>query len=305
MKEYKLDKAVLFLVFNRFENTKQVFKEIREAKPPRIYIASDGARALKFDEKKVVDEIRGYLVSNIDWDCEVFTLFREENLGCKKAVSSAIDWFFDYEESGIILEDDCLPSQSFFGFCSELLDKYQNDYRVWHIAGNNFNFGWIRDPEFSYYYSYYGSIWGWATWRDRWQEYTLEMKYYEKIKKKNYLWDLFGNNLEATFRVSNFDKIREGLNTWDYQWAYTRFINSGLSIVPNVNLIRNLGFGDLATHTLSKKDPRANMKREEVSFPLKHPFFVIRDKVSDDKFFKDFIKKKSLLQRILKKVLIK
>ena len=112
-----LSTAVLFLVFNRLDTTKEVFKAIRKAKPSRIYIASDGPRKIKNNEADKVKEVRSYIINNIDWQCDVNTLFREENLGCKIAVSTAIDWFFDNEEQGIILEDDCFPSQSFFWFC--------------------------------------------------------------------------------------------------------------------------------------------------------------------------------------------
>ncbi len=302
---YPLSTAVLFLVFNRPDVTKQVFEAIREAKPPRLYVAADGAREDKNGEAEKVDKVREYITSSIDWDCKVRTLFRKTNLGCKMAVSGAIDWFFENEEMGIILEDDCLPSQSFFWFCEELLEKYKNDMRVWHIAGNNFHFGWKRDKDYSYYFSYYGSIWGWATWKNKWKHYDVGMKNYDEIKSKKYLWDLFGNKEEVNFRISNFEQIKKGLDTWDYQWVYTKFINCGLSIVPEVNLVGNLGFGGDATHTHSRSDKRANMAFYDISFPLKMPGFIIRDKKSDDKFFTEFIKESNIFKRLAKKVICK
>tara|TARA_A100001015_G_C15044862_1_gene742863 strand:- start:7462 stop:8436 length:975 start_codon:yes stop_codon:yes gene_type:complete len=286
---HQLNTAVLFLVFNRLKTTKQVFKAIRKAKPPRLYIAADGARIDQKDESKKVIEVREYISSNIDWECEVKTLFRERNHGCKLAVSEAIDWFFENEEMGIILEDDCLPSQSFFWFCEELLEKFKNDMRVWQISGNNFHFGWDRDEDYSYYFSFYGSIWGWASWKTRWNHYDLNMKSYEEIKSKKYLWDIFGNQAEADFRISNYDKIKNGLDTWDFQWTYARFINSGLSIVPKINLVKNLGFGKEATHTHFEHDRRSDMNTDNLRLPLSHQDFVIRDKKSDDKFFKEFV----------------
>jgi hypothetical protein len=301
---HPLNTAVLFLVFNRLDTTKQVFESIKQAQPPRLYIASDGARDSKEGEGTKVKAVRDYIMDNLNWECEVKTLFRESNLGCKMAVSGAIDWFFENEEMGIILEDDCLPSQSFFWFCEELLEKYKNDMRIWHIAGNNFHFGWQRDKDYSYYFSYYGSIWGWASWRNKWKHYTIDMQHYKEIKNKNYLYDLFGSQKEANFRISNFEEIQNGLNTWDFQWAYTRFVNSGLSVVPQMNLVKNLGFGGEATHTHSKNDKRANMITKNIRLPLIHPKFIIRDKVSDDKFFKEFINTKKLkLKKILKKVI--
>ena len=122
-----LKTAILFLVFNRLDTTKKVFKAIRQAKPPRLYIAADGARANKKGECKNVQLVRDYIMQNVDWDCDVKTLFRDKNLGCKYAVGGAITWFFETEEQGIILEDDCLPSQSFFWYCEELLDRYKED----------------------------------------------------------------------------------------------------------------------------------------------------------------------------------
>jgi len=302
-----LNTAVLFLVFNRLDTTKQVFEAIRQAKPPRLYVAADGARANKEGEAEKAQAVRDYIMQNIDWECEVKTLFRDQNLGCKYAVSGAITWFFENEEQGIILEDDCLPSQSFFWFCEELLNRFKDDLRVWHISGNNFHFGWQRDKDYSYYFSYYGSIWGWASWRNRWSAYSVDMNGYEEIKAKNYLNDLFGNQKEADFRYSNFDQIRNGLDTWDFQWAYTRFVNSGLSIVPSVNLVKNLGFGEDATHTFSSNDRRANMSFNELETKLKHPIFIIRDKVSDDKYFKNFVYSnftalKSKLKRVIKEI---
>jgi hypothetical protein len=298
--------AVLFLVFNRLDATKKVFKEINKARPPRIYVASDGARVNKKREAEKVKVVRDFIISNITWECEVKTLFRETNLGCKVAVSEAIDWFFESEEMGIILEDDCLPSLSFFLFCEDMLERYKNDMRIWHIAGNNFQFGWQRDPDYSYYFSYYGSIWGWATWSNRWEHYDVNIKSYNEIKSKNYLQDLFGNKKEANFRCLNFDMIQKGFDTWDYQWAYTRLINSGLSIVPSINLVSNLGFGENATHTHTKDDDRANMEIFDLDFPLTVPAFVIRDKVSDDRFFNKYVYNyKHILRTIIKKVLRK
>ncbi len=297
-----LDTPVLFVVFNRLEVTKKVFQSIRRAKPANLYIASDGPRDTVKGEAHKVEEIRNYLLENIDWDCKVETLFQTKNKGCKIAVSESINWFFSKEEKGIILEDDCLPHPSFFNFCEILLKRYEKDLRVWHIAGNNFLPSWKRDSDYSYYFSYYGSIWGWATWKDRWEKYSVEMEHYSELIAKNYLWDIFGNQEEANFRARNFEEIEKGMDTWDFQWAYTRFTNSGLSIVPQENLVKNLGFGTDATHTTSGNDSRANMQALEISFPLSHPNFIIRDKVSDDKFFNEYIKPKGIVKRVLRKI---
>ena len=144
---YPLKTAVLFLIFNRLDTTKQVFEEIRKAKPPRLYIAADGPRENKEGEKEKVGAVRKYVLENIDWNCEVKTLFRDKNLGCGKAVSQAITWFFENEEMGIILEDDCLPSQSFFWFCEKLLKKYNKEKRIMLITGTSYLFNEIERKE--------------------------------------------------------------------------------------------------------------------------------------------------------------
>ncbi len=298
-----LDTAVLFLVFNRLDVTQKVFKEIQRAKPPRLYIASDGARETMKGEDKKVRAVREYIVANINWDCEVKTLFRDKNLGCKYAVSGSIDWFFEQEEMGIILEDDCLPSQSFFWYCEELLETYKDDMRIWHIAGNNFHFGWKRDKDYSYYFGgIYGSIWGWASWRNRWNKYDVELRNYDEVMRKEYLESSYDGSDAVKGRIGDFKHIKQGLDTWDFQWVYTRWINNGLTVVPIVNLVKNLGFGGNATHTHTTNDKRADMKFFDIELPLKHPNFIIRDSISENKFYNNFAKP-SLLKKLVKKII--
>src|SRR4051812_29566436 len=181
----KLHTPVLFVIFNRPETTRQVFEAIRTAKPSRLYIAADGPRKNKPGEDQKCQEARE-IVKAVDWDCEVKTLFSKENLNCGRGPATAFTWFFEHEEEGIILEDDCLPTQSFFRFCQELLERYRYDYRVMHIGGNNFLNGWQRDQDYSYYFSLSGHIWGWATWRRAWQMFDYKLSLYEKIKEKKY-----------------------------------------------------------------------------------------------------------------------
>ena len=280
----------------------EVFDRIRKAQPARLYISADGARANRDGEKEKVLAVRNYIMDNIDWPCSINTLFRESNLGCKESVYQAISWFFEHEESGVILEDDCLPDLSFFQFCRDLLEHYKDDLRVWQICGSNFDFGDRRDPDYSYHFSYYGAIWGWATWRDRWKNYDVNIESYVEIKRKGYLKDLFGNSDEAQARAERFDNIKN-IDTWDFQWAYTRFINSGLAVMPNRNLVENLGFGNEATHTHTTDDLRAHMKTYSMSFPLSHPPFIIRDKVTDDLYFFRFIhQRKNRFSRLLARI---
>lgn len=264
-----MNTPILFLTFNRLDTTKQVFEEIRKAKPPRLYLASDGARQNVDGETEKVQAVRDYILSRIDWECEVKTLFRDTNLGCKYAVSGAITCFFENEEIGIILEDDCLPDQSFFPFCEELLTRYKEDKRVWHISGDNFQNG-TKWGDGDYYFSKYNHVWGWASWRDRWDQYDVEMTDYETTiySIKHY----FANSKEFRYWKQIFSNVYMGkTNTWDYQYTFSMWKNSGIAIVPNVNLISNIGFGEGATHTQSMSSPHANMISESLPLPIKAP----------------------------------
>lgn len=266
---HPLSTAVLFLVFNRLDTTKQVFEAIRQAKPPRLYIAADGARETKEGEVEKVQAVRDYVMENIDWDCEVKTLFREKNLGCKYAVSGAITWFFENEEQGIILEDDCLPSQSFFWYCEELLEKYKNDETVYLISGD------ARGPESfgmqeDYGFCKYPMIWGWASWARVWKNYDPEILDWPTVR------DTLPASISTykptvSFWKKTFEQLyRKGIDTWDFQFCYLLLKNKGRCIVPSVNLITNIGFGEDATHTLSPESEAANRKRFEVFLPIKH-----------------------------------
>lgn len=276
---YRFNVAVLFLVFNRIDTTKNVFKAIRKARPPRLYIASDGARANRQGEHEIVDEVRDYLLKNIDWNCEVKTLFRGENIGCKMAVSMAIDWFFQHEEHGIILEDDCLPDHSFFRFCEEMILKYSDDERIGMISGDNFQFGRNQIEE-SYYFSRYPHIWGWATWKRAWEKYDADIKTWPDFKKRH-LGTLNLSRRENDFWSKSFDGVfHKKIDTWDYQWVFSLWANGMLTILPSVNLISNIGFGEDATHTKGASI-YSKMKTYEVKFPLIHPKFFVVNTAAD------------------------
>jgi hypothetical protein len=298
---HPLKTAVLFLIFNRPDTTKQVFEAIRKAKPPRLYVAADGPRAEKAGEAEKVEQVRR-IATQVDWNCEIKTLFRDKNLGCRVGVSSAIDWFFENEEEGIILEDDCLPNQSFFWFCDELLERYRDDTRVMQICGSNFLNGWQRNDE-SYYFSQYGPIWGWASWRRAWAYYDVHMKLWPEVKEKKVYLDFCDGKREISYRLNLYDKLFAGeIDTWDYQWGFAKMINSGLSVTPNVNLISNIGFGREGTHVTIGDSLFANMRTIAIHFPLKHPKFICRDRISDKRYFNNFVDRgimKSILCKLL------
>jgi hypothetical protein len=261
---------ILFLIFNRPDTTAIVFDKIKQQKPSRLYIAADGAREGKEGEKQKCEAARQIVLEGIDWDCQVKTLFREENLGCGSAVSQAISWFFEHVEQGIILEDDCLPDESFFKFCELLLDKYAGTKEVMSISGTNLlPNGWKAEKQ-SYLFAH-GGIWGWATWKRAWSLYDYNMPAWgsktnrDKIKKaiKNHNWFSYYRGL---FEAGH----QKTLNTWDVQWFHCILNNGGVAIIPSINLVRNIGFGPGATNTTGTDGPYSKLKINQIEFPLKH-----------------------------------
>lgn len=245
-----LDVPVLMLVFNRLETTKIVFERVRQAKPRYLYVVADGARPEKEGEAQKCEAVRQLFTTEVDWDCTVVPLFRAENLGCRKSVADGISWFFSQVAEGIILEDDCVPNESFFSFCTAMLDKYRTDDSVMHISGARIAAAASSAQANGYIFSRIPYVWGWATWRRAWQHYDAEME-----KLPAYLANKADelNTLGGYFKkkcIKNFELVKNyQLNTWDYQWSFTIIERSGKCIVPTQNLVSNIGFGNDATHT--------------------------------------------------------
>jgi hypothetical protein len=243
---------VLFLIFNRPETTKQVWEVIQSVRPKHLYVAADGPRSTRPEDIEKCKQARA--IVQPDWDCELKILYREENLGCRNAVSQAITWFFNEVEEGIILEDDCLPDPTFFNFCSVLLEKYRNEPSIMHIGGCNFQYGKKRG-EGSYYFSKYNHIWGWATWRRAWESYDMDMKDYPLLKNQKTWREVFFNEYEEKKWRPKFQSVYDNkYDTWDYQWTFAIWKSKGLAVTPQVNLISNIGFDKNATHTISKNN---------------------------------------------------
>lgn len=257
------DTPILYLVFNRPNETALTFAKIREIKPSRLFIASDGPRLnnqLDIEKCRMVQEI---ISEGLNWNCDVRYLIRENNLGCGRAVSQAIDWFFHQVEYGIILEDDCLPSNTFFPFCAELLKKYKDTDQVTHISGHNTQMGYKRG-NYDYYFSRIVNIWGWATWSRAWKNYQFNYENVELLEK---------HPMRQNFPILDLkDFVSGAIDTWDTQWLFTNFINNNFSISPNINLVHNVGFNQNATHT-DFNPPGYFLKNAngEIDFPLKHP----------------------------------
>lgn len=269
---------VLFLVFNRPDTARQVFESIRKAKPSRLFVAADGPRQNNVGEAERCAEVRRMVDKEVDWPCEVHRLYRDMNLGCKVAVSTAIDWFFSNIEEGIILEDDCLPSQSFFWFCQDLLEHYRHDNRMMMVSGIN-KLGTWKEGIFDYFFSF-GGIWGWATWRRAWKHFDVGMTLWRDKNAKDSVRYTLDDQAEFERIKGTFDRVIQGkLDTWDYQWLFAMLINSGLSAIPSKNLICNIGIGTEATHLLRGNAILSRMieTRYEMKFPLRYNEFIVPD----------------------------
>jgi hypothetical protein len=273
---------VLFLVFNRPDTTARVFDAIRAARPRQLFIAADGPRADRAGEAERCRRVRE-IATAVDWPCETRTLFRQDNLGCKRAVSSAIDWFFDQVEEGIVLEDDCVPDPSFFAYCADLLAQYRNDPRVMAISGDNFISAHWRPVE-SYYFSLFPHVWGWASWRRAWALYDVAMSDWPSQRDAGLMDRVFPSSPSARRHWTDVlnSAARGEIDTWDYQWQYATWKYDALSCLPAVNLISNIGFGANATHTHDAEAKLANLARESLSLPLSHPTAVMANTHADD-----------------------
>ncbi|NBH81458.1 glycosyltransferase family 2 protein [bacterium C-53] len=244
----RLQTPVVMIVFNRLDTTRRVFEQVRMARPLKLYIVSDAPRKHKEGEKEKVEEVRRYIESGIDWECETNFDYASENMGCQHRVASGLNFVFQKEEMAIILEDDCVPRPEFFRFCDEMLFRYKEDERIMQISGCNLV------PEYRakepYLFSMFCSIWGWATWRRAWEKFDFSMKEYPEFRRKKIIYQLFP---EAAAQIieGEMDRVYDRrMNSWAYRWLLSRMVNSGLGITPPVNLIENVGFGsEDATHT--------------------------------------------------------
>ena len=304
MADFQLTTPVAFLIFNRPDTTARVFEAIRQAKPPKLLVVADGPRPDRPDDVEKCKAARA-VIERVDWNCQVLKNYSDVNLGCGKRPATGITWVFEQVEEAIIFEDDCLPHMSFFRYCEELLKYYRNDQRIMFISGNNFQLGRQR-TSYSYYFSRYPTCWGWATWKRAWQYFDLDIQLWEEVRDGNMFKYIFTNHRsmkywKKIYNQSRYDIQNGTLHWWDYLWFFACWVQSGLAIVPNVNLVRNIGFGPNATHTLDRKS-RLNINAQEMSFPLKHPPYIIPN-IEADNFVYNFYFNTPLLSRLFKKII--
>ena len=302
-----LSTPVVFFIFNRPDLTQKVFEAIAKAEPEQLFVVADGPRSPAEAEKCAQTRA---IVNEVDWKCDVFTNYSEKNLGCGRRVASGIEWVFSKVEAAIFLEDDCLPSISFFSFCRLLLEKYEHDERIMTINGNNFQSG-QRRSEYSYHFSKYNGCWGWASWRRAWKHYDYEMKTWPEFKQTGMLGMICEDPYEHKFWTGLFDSMYSSPDwedTWDHQWKYACWSQNGLAIEPSVNLVANLGLGRPdATHTSETNPLLDQISKTREMGEIKHPPFVVRNREADRYIFDHFVgdnnmKKCALLSKLQRRL---
>jgi hypothetical protein len=284
---------VALIIFNRPDLTDRVFEAIRQARPRQLFVVADGPRHT--GESRLCEQTRD-IVGKVDWKCEVKTDYAQTNFGCGRRPATGIDWVFSQVEEAVILEDDCVPAPSFFDYCQQLLAHYRDDKRVMHISGNNYLVGGPRAP-YSYYFSKYTFSCGWATWRRAWKHYDYALTTWPAFKSDGRLNAICPDPIEAEYWENKLDAIhrRRRDDAWDYQWNYAVWSQNGLSILPQVNLISNLGFRPDATHTRAT-DPRANLPVSDIR-EIQHPLALERDERMDRLVFDQVLGGERLRQR--------
>ena len=268
-----MNTPVLLIIYKRPELTRRALALIAAAKPSRLFVAADGPRnAAEADAchaaRQAVTEFAG--------ECEVQTNYSDSNLGCGIRVHTAISWAFTMTEELVILEDDCVPNTSFFRFCDELLERYRHDERVMHISGDNF----VGPPQtpYSYYFSKYTHAWGWATWKRAWAHFDWTMARWPQLKAAAIVEHWCPDTYEQRYWTDIFDKMHGGVpDVWDYMWMFACWSQSGLTILPSINLVRNEGWGPEATHTQDAVDMPPTRDLDVIQ----HPPFVVRDLAKD------------------------
>jgi hypothetical protein len=293
--------AVAFIVFNRPAVTRRVFAAIRQARPLKLFVIADGPRADKLGERGKCAQVQSIIEAGVDWPCEVIKIYSVINLGCALRVSSGLTEVFKTAEEAIILEDDCLPDQSFFPFCEELLERYRNDARVAQIAGCSFVEDYHKDTGNSYFFSRYPHCWGWATWRRSWETYDHSMSAWRSCKTK-VSWPLkLTHQRERKHWKNEFDAVARGkLDSWAYRWTLAMWQRQGLSANTCINLISNLGFGSDATHT--KEGKWGGMPLGVAEFPLIHPKQILANNELDKVVSKRVYLPPTLTVRIFSKI---
>jgi hypothetical protein len=276
-----LQTAVMFLLFRRPEETARVFERIRKARPPKLFLIADGPRPDVPDDESECEATRA-VVERVEWPCEVTRDYSERNLGMQERTVSGIDLTFEHVDRAIILEDDCLPHPTFFRWCEEMLERYEDDERIMHIAGSQL-LPEAPDNGASYHFSRYVHVWGWASWRRAWALYDDDLSDWHgktEEERETQLRRMYAEESERRYWRYVWNNS-EGIDTWDSLWSYAVQSRGRLDVVPNRNLITNIGFGEEATNAIEDPFGIAGRPLEGMRFPLEHPESVEMDADAD------------------------
>lgn len=307
MHKSNIDLSVLLIFFARPNTLKKVFAKVKEAKPSRLFLACDGPRENNPQDIEKIEECKK-IVADIDWECDVYTNYSKENLGCGKGPASAISWAFQFTDKLVILEDDCVPDDTYFTFMKEMLDFYENDSRIGLISGFNHFKHWDCNGD-SYFFTKTGATLGWGTWKRVWEKYDFFIKdignpYVSKLLQKEVVHKCAGKNRVLDWQRAARETQSQKVNYWDYQFGFVKYSQSYLTIVPTGNLIYNIGVGAGSTHTENTKPVTWKIGRvlfmptEPMQFPIKHPKYVICDRAYDEKFFEKIAYKPRFIKLI-------
>lgn len=292
--------AVLLICFNRPNTTQIVFDSIRRVRPGKLYIAIDGPRNNRPDERHLCTEVLG-ITQKVDWECNVEYLIRSKNVGCKLGVTTAITWALKNEDRIIIIEDDIVAPPAFYYFADEMLEKYRNEEKISIVSGNNYTP--LEGCKSDYLFSKYGHIWGWATWKRVWEPFDVELPELESDMTNGYLKELGLKTYELKYFSKLSKKIKTliqngQINTWDYQFVYYRIRNNLMSIIPKVNLASNIGINSSRTDYKSKSN--TNYYPAVPDFVArKHPEKVECNLIYDQYHFKKYINKRPSFIKLL------
>lgn len=283
-----LNTPVALIIFRRPDLTARALERIAAVRPTRLFVIADGPRPGNPGDVEECAAARA-VIDRVDWDCDVVRNFSDVNLGCGRRPASGISWVFEQVTEAIILEDDCLPHESFFHFCAELLERYHDDERVMHIGGTQLSTRTMETPN-SYYFSHFQGVWGWASWRRAWNHYDYGMKLWPQLRGTAFL-EILEEKAAVDAWSSWFDTVSatDNVDIWDHQWSFACWANSGLSILPRHNLVTNVGYGAAATHTAQSEDPYINLPAREMLFPLVHPPTVLHDRDLERIFMREVV----------------
>ena len=285
---------ILYIIFNRLDTVEKTFESIRNIKPKKLYIASDGARPEKIGEEKKIQQVREYVINHIDWDCEVYTLFRDKNLGCKYGPADAIKWFFDQVEQGVVLEDDILATESFFKYCELLLNHYKGNQNIGYICGCTMpDFVTLKNKD--YFLTTVIDGWGWASWKNAIKGFDPDYASLQNHKLKDIKSIFINKKAKKQILKLSLLSAENKIDAWDYQMADFMAVNGRYSIFPKKPLVRNIGFIADSTHTAV---PPAWYKDVSYEYQIKIDDDLLIDNEYTKKYEEDFLDKRSLLRKI-------